>query len=170
MMVPLETNPSRFDRLRCVHKSDQTWSGLKNTKRTKGTSASFGRNVVIESSHEESGRYRSHRRYGVPKAAFHGMGPTRYAWLYFGQLWYAKYSLRIDCRSQHIEVESHTKFESVDGCSFQEKLNSGPYEEIYQLKVTNGEPAETLQELKPVIDEYKDVFPEQLRAKCLQSD
>ena len=50
----------------------------------------------------------------------------------------------------------------MDGPTFQEKLNSGAYEEIYQLKVTNVEPSEISQELKPVLDEYKDVFPEQL--------
>ena len=81
--------------------------------------------------------------------------------LIFGQPWFTKYNPRIDWRSQHVEVEAHTKFEDVDGPTFQENLNSGAYEEIYQLKFTNVEPSEILQELKSVVDEYKDVFPEQ---------
>ena len=58
----------------------------------------------------------------------------------------------------------------MDGPTFQEKLNSGAYREIYQLKVTNGKPSEISQELKPVLDEYKDVIPEGLPNECLQSD
>ena len=42
-------------------------------------------------------------------------------------------------------------------------MKSGAYDEIYQLKVTNIEQSETPHELQPVLEEYKDVFPEQLR-------
>ncbi|CAI5721722.1 unnamed protein product [Peronospora effusa] len=36
------------------------------------------------------------------------------------------------------------------------------YDEIYHLEVTNVDQAEIPQELIPLLDEYKDVFPEQL--------
>nr|CCA25680.1 AlNc14C312G10505 [Albugo laibachii Nc14] len=82
--------------------------------------------------------------------------------LIFGQPWGTKYSPQIDWRTEQIEVAAHTNFEDVDGLTFQEKMKSGAYDEIYQSKVTNVEQSEIPQELKPVLDVYKDVFPEQL--------
>nr|CCA26000.1 retrotransposon protein putative [Albugo laibachii Nc14] len=67
--------------------------------------------------------------------------------LIFGQSWFTKYNPKIDWCTQQIEVADHTKFEDVECPTFQEKMKK---------------PLEIPQELKPVLDEYKDVFPEQL--------
>ena len=82
--------------------------------------------------------------------------------LIFGQPWFTKYNPQIDWRTQQIKVAGHAKFEDVDGPTFQERMKCGAYEAIYHLKVTNVEEEEIPQELQPVLDEYKDVFPEQL--------
>ena len=50
----------------------------------------------------------------------------------------------------------------MDDPSFQENKRSGGYAEIYQLEVTNVEQSGIPQELKPVLDKYNDVLPEQL--------
>ncbi|CAI5707264.1 unnamed protein product [Peronospora effusa] len=82
--------------------------------------------------------------------------------LIFGQPWFTKYNPQIDWRTQQIQVETHTTFEDVDGPTFQEKLKCGAYDEIYHLKVTNVDRAEIPQGLIPLLDEYNDVFPNQL--------
>ncbi|CAI5714125.1 unnamed protein product [Peronospora farinosa] len=82
--------------------------------------------------------------------------------LIFGQPWFTKYNPQIDWRTQQIQVATHTTFEDVDVPTFQKKLKCGAYDEIYHLKVTNVDQAEIPQELIPLLNEYNDVFPEQL--------
>ena len=80
----------------------------------------------------------------------------------FGQPWYTMYNPQVNWRTQQIEVAAHATFDDVDGPTFQAKMTSGAYEEIYQLKVTTIDHTEIPPELQPVLDEYKDLFPEQL--------
>uniref|UniRef100_A0AAV1UBL4 Uncharacterized protein n=1 Tax=Peronospora matthiolae TaxID=2874970 RepID=A0AAV1UBL4_9STRA len=82
--------------------------------------------------------------------------------LIFGQPWFTMYNPQINWRTQQIEVAAHTTFEYVDGPTFQAKLTSGAYEEMHQLKVTTIDHTEIPPELQPVLDEYKDVFHDQL--------
>ena len=84
--------------------------------------------------------------------------------LIFGQPWFTIYNHQINWRTQQIEVAAHTTFDDVDGPTFQEKMTIGAYEEIYLLKVTNIDHTEIPPELKSVLEEYKDVFPDQLPA------
>uniref|UniRef100_A0AAV1U0I3 CCHC-type domain-containing protein n=1 Tax=Peronospora matthiolae TaxID=2874970 RepID=A0AAV1U0I3_9STRA len=82
--------------------------------------------------------------------------------LIFGQPWFTMYNPQIIWRTQQIEVAAHTTFKDVDGPTFHAKMTRGAYEEISQLKVTTIDHQEIPHELQPVLDEYKDVFPDQL--------
>nr|CCA26867.1 putative retroelement pol polyprotein [Albugo laibachii Nc14] len=121
---------------------DGTWTSSQTTKRVQDT-------ILMEGME-------------FPKMQFTEWDRPDTHDLIFGQPWFTKYNSQIDWRTQQIEVADHTKFEDVDGPTFQDKMKSGAYDEIYQLKVTNVEPSEIPQELNPVLDEYKDSFLEQL--------
>uniref|UniRef100_A0AAV1TGI5 CCHC-type domain-containing protein n=1 Tax=Peronospora matthiolae TaxID=2874970 RepID=A0AAV1TGI5_9STRA len=82
--------------------------------------------------------------------------------LIFGQPWFTMYNPQINWRTQQTEVAAHTAFKDVDGPTFHAKMTRGAYEEIYQLKVTTIDHQEIPHELQPVLDEFKDVFPDQL--------